>query len=112
MKAQGAADVQRQEAAAEMQVAQGAGSVQDQEFGRRSTLLGMQAQMAGGAAEAATAADQMSLQTDIEARNATTSAVTSGITNVAGAGMQLSSQASNEQIERGYDPLTGKKIQN
>ena len=103
LQAQGAADVQRQEAAAEMQIAQGAGSVQDKEFGRRSTLLGMQAQMAGGAAEAATAADQMSLQTDIEARNATTSAVTSGITAGAGAGMQLSSQASNEQIERGYD---------
>ena len=56
-------------------------------------------------------ADQMSLQTDIEARNATTSAVTSGVTAGAKAGMQLSSQASEEQIERGYDaegnPLLG-----
>ena len=98
MKAQGAADVQRQEAAAGVKIASGDELVARQEADRRATLLGIQASMAGGAAKAATAADQMSLQTDVNARNATTSAVTSGITSVAGAGMQLSSQASEEKI--------------
>ena len=55
-----------------------------QEADRRATILGMQASMAGGAAQAATQADQMSLETDIQARNQTTAAVASGTQAVAG----------------------------
>ena len=56
-----------------------------QEADRSATLLGIQASMAGGAAQAATSANQMSLQTDMQSRNATTSAITSGVTGFAGA---------------------------
>jgi len=84
MKAQGAADVQRQEAAAGVKIASGDELVARQEADRRATLLGMQAQMAGGAAEAATSANQMQVQTDIDSRNATTGAIVSGASSVAG----------------------------
>jgi len=53
-----------------------------QEADRRATLLGIQASMAGGAAQAATSADQMSLQTDAESRAATTGAITSGLSGI------------------------------
>ena len=53
-----------------------------QEADRRATILGIQASMAGGAAQAATSADQMSLQTDIQARNQTTAAISSGVSSV------------------------------
>ena len=56
-----------------------------QEADRRATILGIQASMAGGAAQAATSADQMSLQTDIQARNQTTQAIASGTQQMAGA---------------------------
>jgi len=84
MKAQGAADVQRQEAAAGVKIASGDELVARQEADRRATLLGMQAQMAGGAAQAATSANQMQVQTDIDSRNATTGAIVSGASSVAG----------------------------
>jgi hypothetical protein len=61
-----------------------------QEADRRATLLGMQATMAGGAAQAATQADQMSLETDIQARNQTTQAVSSGVSSVTGTAAQQS----------------------
>ena len=64
-----------------------------QEADRRATLLGIQASIAGGASQAATSADQMSLETDIQARNTTTSAVTSGVTSVGGAATQLNTPA-------------------
>ena len=53
-----------------------------QEADRRATLLGIQASMAGGAAQAATSADQMSLQTDAQSRAATTGAITSGLSGI------------------------------
>jgi len=56
-----------------------------QEADRQATLLGIQASMAGGAAQAATAADQMALETDIQARNQNTEAITSGIDQAGGA---------------------------
>jgi len=95
LAAQGAGAEQTAEAAAKTQVARGDEMVARQEADRRATLLGIQASMAGGAAQAATSADQMSLQTDVQSRNATTSAVTSGVSTVSG-GLAQSSQQKNE----------------
>ena len=55
-----------------------------QEADRRATILGIQASIAGGAAQASTQADQMSLETDIQARNQTTQAVASGASAMSG----------------------------
>ena len=125
LSAQGAGAAQTAEAAAQTQIARGEESAQGlrlrgeemvarQEADRSSTLLGIQASMAGGAAQAATSADQMSLQTDMQARNATTGAITSGIGAVTGAaiggmnadGMSEAEFANkiNEQSAKDYGP--------
>ena len=71
-----------------------------QEADRRATLLGMQASMAGGAAQASRAADQMSLETDMQSRNQTTQAITSGVSSMASAGASaLSENAAGNMID-------------
>ena len=104
---QASASIGQQEAANQKAAAQQAGTIQTQErtgeqsaealrlrgeemvarqeADRQSTLLGIQAQMAGGAAQAATSADQMRMQTDAQTRAQTTQAVSSGVQGVAGA---------------------------
>ena len=107
MSAQGASAEQAAEAAAGVQVAQGAQSAQGlrlrgeemvarQEADRRATLLGIQASMAGGAAQAATSANQMSLQTDMQSRNATTGAIVGGISSIAGAAMSNTAKGTKD----------------
>jgi len=83
LQAQGAGMVQQQEAAAEKQIAAGNELVARQEADRRATLLGIQAQMAGGAAQAATSADQMQVQVGAESGAATAKAVSSGVQGIA-----------------------------
>ena len=89
--AQQAASIQLQERVGEQSAEAlrlgGEESVQQKEFDRQSTLLGMQAQMAGGAAADATSADQMALQTDIAARNQTQAALTGLGSAAMGAGI-------------------------
>jgi len=86
--AQQAGQIQAQERAGAQQAEglrmRGEEMVARQEADRRATILGIQASMAGGAAQAATQADQMSLETDIQARNQTTKAVASGVSSVSG----------------------------
>ena len=88
LAAQQAGQIQTQERAGAQQAEglrmKGEEMVARQEADRIATILGMQASMAGGAAQAATQADQMSLETDIQARNQTTAAVASGTQAVAG----------------------------
>jgi len=99
LKAQGAGMVQQQEAAAQKQIASGEELVARQEADRRATLLGMQAQMAGGATQASSSADQMQLQTNVDANNAIASSVTSGATGVAGSYNEQ--QLQQERIDAG-----------
>ena len=99
LKAQGAGMVQQQEAAAQKQIAAGGELVARQEADRRATLLGMQAQMAGGAAQASSSADQMQLQTNADANNAMASSITSGATGIAGSYNEQ--QLQQERIDAG-----------
>ena len=79
-----------------------------QEADRQATLLGIQASMAGGAAQAAASADQMSLQTDIQARDQTTQTISSGVQSMASVGAsQLNSPTAKKvdpNLTSGIDP--------
>ena len=61
-----------------------------QEADRRATILGMQAGQTAGAVQTSAAADQMSLETDIQSRNQTTAAISSGISSTTGVAAQQS----------------------
>jgi len=120
---QASASIGQQEAANQKAAAQQAGPIQTQErtgeqsaeglrlrgeemvarqeADRQSTLLGIQAQMAGGAAQAATSADQMSMQTDAQSRAASTTAITSGLQGVTSAA--ISNTAKGEKDILGND---------
>ena len=78
-----------------------------QEADRRATILGIQASMAGGAAQASTQADQMSLETDIQARNQTTQAVSSGTSAMSG---QVSDRKLKKNINKINESPSGLSI--
>ena len=71
-----------------------------QEAGRETALLNLQAGISGQATGASTSADQMSLQTDISARNATTAAISSGISGSTGAFASAQGTKSDLELQK------------